>query len=69
MVRETGLEPVWYSPHAPQTCASASSATLAYLKYQLIYYSIYLENVKTFFQKSRFDAKLKCLQGVLGCHI
>ncbi len=29
MVRETGLEPVWCIPHAPQTCASASSATLA----------------------------------------
>ena len=29
MVRETGLEPVRRNPHAPQTCASASSATLA----------------------------------------
>ena len=29
LVRETGLEPVWYEPHAPQTCASASSATPA----------------------------------------
>ena len=29
MVRETGLEPVRCEPHAPQTCASASSATLA----------------------------------------
>ncbi len=31
MVRETGLEPVRAAPHAPQTCASADSATLAYL--------------------------------------
>ena len=31
MVRETGLEPVRDNPHAPQTCASASSATLAYV--------------------------------------
>ena len=31
LVRETGLEPVRCEPHAPQTCASASSATLAYL--------------------------------------
>ena len=30
MVRETGLEPVRVAPHAPQTCASADSATLAY---------------------------------------
>ncbi len=29
MVRSTGLEPVWSYPHAPQTCASASSATTA----------------------------------------
>lgn len=29
MVRGRGLEPPWYSPHAPQTCASAGSATLA----------------------------------------
>ena len=29
LVRETGLEPVRCEPHAPQTCASASSATLA----------------------------------------
>ena len=30
LVRETGLEPVRRNPHAPQTCASASSATLAF---------------------------------------
>ena len=30
LVRETGLEPVRVAPHAPQTCASADSATLAY---------------------------------------
>ena len=29
VVRGTGIEPVWCEPHAPQTCASASSATLA----------------------------------------
>ena len=29
LVRETGLEPVRWKPHAPQTCASASSATAA----------------------------------------
>ena len=29
MVRETGLEPVLREEHAPQTCASANSATLA----------------------------------------
>ena len=28
-MRKTGLEPVWNAPHAPQTCASASSATSA----------------------------------------
>ena len=31
LVRETGLEPVRCKPHAPQTCASASSATLAFI--------------------------------------
>ncbi len=30
LVRKTGLEPVRCKPHAPQTCASASSATSAY---------------------------------------
>ena len=34
-MRETGLEPVRAAPHAPQTCASADSATLAYLILQL----------------------------------
>ena len=29
LVRETGLEPVRTATHAPQTCASADSATLA----------------------------------------
>ena len=29
ILRKTGLEPVWDAPHAPQTCASASSATSA----------------------------------------
>ena len=29
-MRKTGLEPVWSYPHAPQTCASASSATPAF---------------------------------------
>ena len=29
MVRSTRLELVWVFPHAPQTCASASSATIA----------------------------------------
>ena len=30
VVRPTRLELVWSYPHAPQTCASASSATAAY---------------------------------------
>ena len=30
-MRKTGLEPVWCVPHAPQTCASASSATSAFV--------------------------------------
>ena len=30
LVRKTGLEPVRCTPHAPQTCASASSATSAF---------------------------------------
>ena len=31
LVRKTGLEPVRCKPHAPQTCASASSATSAFV--------------------------------------
>ena len=31
LVRKTGLEPVRCEPHAPQTCASASSATSAFV--------------------------------------
>ena len=30
LVRVMGLEPIRYSTHAPQTCLSASSSTLAY---------------------------------------
>ena len=37
-MRKTGLEPVQCELHAPQTCASASSATSAY-KTPLFYYS------------------------------
>ena len=35
-MRKTGLEPVWNAPHAPQTCASASSATSAYRTDRLV---------------------------------
>ena len=46
MVRETGLEPVRCKPHAPQTCASASSATLAFfsplLSRRVLLYILYL---------------------------
>ena len=41
-MRETGLEPVRSNPHAPQTCASASSATSAWrhcLSRMLVYHS------------------------------
>ncbi len=52
MVRETGLEPVRCEPHAPQTCASASSATLAkatrYCR-QRYYYTDFSAFVKMFF--------------------
>ena len=32
LVRETGLEPVRHKTHAPQTCLSADSSTLATAK-------------------------------------
>ena len=38
VVRETGLEPVRHTTHAPQTCLSASSSTLAFLV-SVVYYS------------------------------
>ena len=57
LVRETGLEPVRVTPHAPQTCASADSATLAYINLICItcecLYTIppFDANVKHFFKK------------------
>ena len=54
LVRETGLEPVRCNPHAPQTCASASSATLAYIcrlrKRRILLYIFFLI-CQVFFQK------------------
>ena len=53
MVRETGLEPVRVTPHAPQTCASADSATLATAR--ILYHfapemsSLFQEKVRVFF--------------------
>ena len=39
LVRVTGLEPVRRATHAPQTCLSASSSTLAYnADYYIIYF-------------------------------
>ena len=52
VVRETGLEPVRCEPHAPQTCASASSATpaCASCTQHTILYTIFLK-CQVFFQK------------------
>ena len=36
MVRETGLEPVRHTTHAPQTCLSANSSTRAFTTYAII---------------------------------
>ena len=58
LVRETGLEPVRVTPHAPQTCASADSATLAYINLICTtcecLYTIppFTANVKHFFEKN-----------------
>ena len=41
MVRKTGLEPVRSDPHAPQTCASAGSATSACRYRRMILYYIF----------------------------
>ncbi len=49
LVRETGLEPVRVAPHAPQTCASADSATLAST---ICIISNGNTNVNTFFEKN-----------------
>ena len=55
-MRETGLEPVRCEPHAPQTCASASSATPAYHALLCATYILY-----TFFGKCQdlFQKNLK----------
>ena len=47
LVRETGLEPVRVAPHAPQTCASADSATLASTVRSITEHTT---NVNTFFR-------------------
>ena len=54
LVRETGLEPVRVAPHAPQTCASADSATLASTVRSITEQAT---NVNTFFEffSSFFD--------------
>ena len=53
LVRETGIEPVRFSPHAPQTCASASSATPACRRDcdNIVYYTLFWGFVKPFFEK------------------
>ena len=47
LVRETGLEPVRVAPHAPQTCASADSATLAYSYSIVLVFIVCLEEKQT----------------------
>ena len=55
LVRETGIEPVRFSPHAPQTCASASSATPACRRdcNNIVHYTLFLKFVKSFLKKYR----------------
>ena len=57
VVRETRLELVRCEPHAPQTCASASSATPAYCCCceQQVYYTRFLRKVKGLKEKSFFQ--------------
>ena len=65
LVRETGLEPVQCELHAPQTCASASSATLAYRSRspaQHWYYTTYFGNCQYFYEKY-FIFRAAFLQG------
>lgn len=56
LVRETGLEPVRVTPHAPQTCASADSATLASTKGIIANEE---KNVNTFFNIFRINQRLQ----------
>ena len=56
LVRETGLEPVRCEPHAPQTCASASSATPAchtLSRATDILYTFFVQMSIAFFKKSK----------------
>ena len=60
LVRETGLEPVRAAPHAPQTCASADSATLAYIVLSLECLTtipLNFDNVNSFFDIFLFFSK------------
>lgn len=45
-MRKGGLEPPWISPHAPQTCASANSATSARSRIARQMLAIVLPSVK-----------------------
>ena len=59
LVRKTGLEPVRCKPHAPQTCASASSATSALpffddsyiIHLNVRFVNTFLKNNYNFFEK------------------
>ena len=59
MVRETGLEPVRVAPHAPQTCASADSATLAYSYSIVLVFTVCLKGKADVLNKVK--ALNKCL--------
>ena len=52
VVRETGLEPVRCEPHAPQTCASASSATLAFVSETVPFGSVLTRHMLLYTKKS-----------------
>ena len=75
LVRETGLEPVRVAPHAPQTCASADSATLAstlcIIAERYIFVNTFFINFYIFFEKrcnSRKPAKNAGFQALHHLH-
>ena len=61
LVRETGLEPVRHTTHAPQTCLSANSSTRATQRELLYHHRMLLVNPKSVFFKKFVEKFFKLI--------
>ena len=79
VVRETGLEPVRHTTHAPQTCLSANSSTRAYQAANIIIapngkpcQQFYAKSAKIFYERlfssaAEVPSDFKTLDSFSGC--